>query len=344
VSRLPGGGERGALPPLLQRYTGPGSILCFHALDAPGLHSAGPTSVPVELFRTTLELVRRWAHVVPLSEILARRRAGQGTGGLVAITFDDAYRSVAELATPLLSARGIPVTLFVTTQAAETGGTYWWDRVEDLHPHVPPARWREFEDVIGVPEEYRRGQPLRFGPLRPLRQWVLHCHRGRWPRSGEEALASLEREAGFRTAQRSMTYAEIREFSRSVPVEIGIHTHTHPVLPLLKEAELRREIAQSYRRLTDHFDNVVPFLGVPFGLYDERTIAIAHDSGMHASLSVENFTLSRSTDPRVLHRFVITSREQPWRLAFRLAGLVERWRDPLRVGSIRFPALPSATT
>ena len=54
----------------------------------------------------------------------------------VAITVDDAYRSFAERGWPMLKAAGFPVTLFVSTDAADRGGTRM-------------MTWREIRQLMG---------------------------------------------------------------------------------------------------------------------------------------------------------------------------------------------------
>lgn len=45
----------------------------------------------------------------------------------VALTFDDGYRSVADVAWPELRARGLPATLYVVSRALSDGGRFSWD-------------------------------------------------------------------------------------------------------------------------------------------------------------------------------------------------------------------------
>jgi peptidoglycan/xylan/chitin deacetylase (PgdA/CDA1 family) len=65
--------------------------------------------------------------------VLARPR-----GKTVAVTFDDAYRSIGEHALPLLSRLGLPATLFVPTR--------WVGR-------DTPMAWRGMEHYVGGPHE-----------------------------------------------------------------------------------------------------------------------------------------------------------------------------------------------
>jgi peptidoglycan/xylan/chitin deacetylase (PgdA/CDA1 family) len=238
----------------------------------------------------------------------------------------------------------VPVTIFSVTQAAKTGATYWWDRIDDLFPRVARGRWRAFESACGLPEEYRRGQPTDQGPLRPLRQWVLAAYQGRWPRHLEDALRALEEEAGFRTAHRSMTWEELASLAAVPGVEVGVHTMSHPVLPLLSDADLQREIAGAHADLRERLASVLPVLAVPFGLYDARTLRAAREAGMTASCTVAGMTLGSRNPPHALPRFCVSRGETAARLGLRLLGMLERMRRRGGRDHALYPDLPSATT
>jgi peptidoglycan/xylan/chitin deacetylase (PgdA/CDA1 family) len=321
-----------------------GAILCFHSVTTPARPGEGSAHVPVETFKSYVRFARRFGRLVPLSEIVHRRAAGRSTAGLVALTLDDAYAALHAELRDFLAREQVPVTVFVVAGAARTGEAYWWDRVDDLFPRVAAPRWRAFEDACGVPEAYRRGQPPEDGPLRPLRQWILASAAGRWPARLEPVLAALEDEVGHRTAQRSMTFAQVAELAACAEVEIGVHTLSHPVLPLLADGELAREVAGCFEALRARLGAVVPVLAIPYGLYDERTLRIARAAGMSASLTLGGCLSRRPRRDGAVPRHCLGRGDTLARLGLRVTGvpdLVHRWAGrpaPL------YPALPSATT
>ena len=289
-------------------------------------------------------MARRLGQLVPLAELVRRHAAHRSTAGLVALTFDDAYHALgAQPVREFIAHHHVPLTVFVVTGTARTGAAYWWDRVEELFPHVAADRWRAFENRCGLPEDYRRGQPGEHGPLRPLRQWVLAAYRGRCPAHFEAALSALERELGRSTTQRSMTFQELEALTAIPTVDIGVHTMSHHVLPFLSDLELHREIAGCLDRLRERFDRVVPVLAVPFGLYDERTVRASRIAGMAATLTLGATTLDRAGSDHLLPRFCMMSTDTRTGVALRLLGIREIVRR--RTGpQPQYPELPSATT
>lgn len=108
-------------------------ILCYHAVG--DVASSGDPSglvVSIENFRAQMRYLARRKHVVTLAALLdddvARDRP------CVAITFDDAYRSILTHAAPILEEHGFPATVFAPTkwigrknQWDADGDTPGWD-------------------------------------------------------------------------------------------------------------------------------------------------------------------------------------------------------------------------
>jgi len=94
------------------------------------------TSVAIEQFDAQIALFsgNRY-NVIPATEIVETLYEDQVLPNRsVAITIDDAYRSVYEIAWPRLKAAGLPFTLFVSTDAIDDGGPAFmtWDQIREL--------------------------------------------------------------------------------------------------------------------------------------------------------------------------------------------------------------------
>jgi peptidoglycan/xylan/chitin deacetylase (PgdA/CDA1 family) len=83
-------------------------VLCYHAVSE--RWPADLSLTPDALERQVRGLLDRGYRGVTFSEAVA-----EGEGRRVAVTFDDAYRSVHRLALPILERLGVPATLFVPT-------------------------------------------------------------------------------------------------------------------------------------------------------------------------------------------------------------------------------------
>lgn len=114
------------------------TVLGWHRIDSrPG----GLSTTPEEL-RRHLGLLESW-HVLSLSEGVARLKLGTLPRRAVALTFDDGYASVADVAWPLLKARRWPATFYVCSGFLG-GGRFPWDSSEV--PLVSASGLRDLAD------------------------------------------------------------------------------------------------------------------------------------------------------------------------------------------------------
>ena len=111
---------------LVDRFAPGAVVLLYHRvteLDSdPQLLAVKPSN-----FEAQLDVLKSVATIVPLRELqetIARRGSGRG---LAAITFDDGYADNFEIAKPLLEARAIPATVFVSSGFVRSGRGFPWD-------------------------------------------------------------------------------------------------------------------------------------------------------------------------------------------------------------------------
>ncbi|MGA8217850.1 MAG: polysaccharide deacetylase family protein [Solirubrobacterales bacterium] len=99
----------------------PTLILTYHAIEA----GPPPLCVEKDLFARHLAVLEdSGAEAVTISELADRLRAGRSTDDAVAITFDDGFASVARVAAPMLTERGLKATAFCV--AGHLGGRNDW--------------------------------------------------------------------------------------------------------------------------------------------------------------------------------------------------------------------------
>jgi peptidoglycan/xylan/chitin deacetylase (PgdA/CDA1 family) len=321
-----------------------GAVLCFHGLDVEGAPAHSSMHVPAALLEGVVEAVHGLGTLVPLRDIVGRYLEGRSTAGLVALTADDGYASWLT-AEPFLTRHGIPLTVFAVSDALATGWRFWWDRIDESAPRAHPERWRRFEDECGLPTAYRVGQPSTEGPARPMRQWILAEHAGRWPRALENPMVRLEEELGPPTAQRSMTVAEFSGFLERTGADVGVHTVSHAALPFLSDDEMGTEIREGYKTLRGGFRRTLPYLAIPFGLFDARTLRVAGDAGMKVSLTLAGCALDRPFAAELgMPRVCVVRQHAPGVLALKaspVAALLGRLRGD---EALSYPVLPSPTT
>jgi peptidoglycan/xylan/chitin deacetylase (PgdA/CDA1 family) len=320
-----------------------GAILCFHGLDIDGTPSRSSMHVSHDRFAAIIDSARTLGTIVPLRTIIERHLAGQPTAGLIALTSDDSYASWLA-AESLLGRLAAPVTFFAVGNALASGRVFWWDRIEELEQEATAQQWRSFEDAAGLPSAFRTQAAL--GRSRPLRQWLLSAHAGKEPAAFTNALTALEQVLGRSTQQRAMTGGELTGFLQRTGSDLAVHTASHAALPFLGDEEVVTEVRNGFEQLRALIPTTLPYLAIPFGLFDARTSLLAARAGMVASLTLEGDPLDRPFDPAIgLARLCVVREQEPGNITLKLsrvAGVISRLRG--QHASSRFPELPSPTT
>lgn len=151
-------------------------VLCYHAVSPSWPAELSVT--PDELDRQLAELVRRGYRGARFGEALGAHGRGEGLsdeghpggrrdrsghrGRVASVTFDDAYRSVLDLAKPILDRYGFPGTVFVVTD--------WPGRAQPMH-------WPGIDGWLGSEHERELGA-LDWDELRALADagWEIGSH------------------------------------------------------------------------------------------------------------------------------------------------------------------------
>lgn len=119
------------LAPLMAAAASGAVALMYHHV---GVGEYPSTNVTTDQFEAHLRyLAENDYTVMPLAEIVRAIRAGESLPPrAVAITFDDAYRSVYTEAFPRLKSRGWPFTVFVSTGSVGGGNFMTWDEMREM--------------------------------------------------------------------------------------------------------------------------------------------------------------------------------------------------------------------
>jgi peptidoglycan/xylan/chitin deacetylase (PgdA/CDA1 family) len=122
-------------------------VLCYHAVseDWPASLSVTP-----EALERQVQLLARRGYRGATFERVAD---GSTDGRVVAVTFDDAYLSVLELAKPILDAVGFPGTVFVPTDyPGRPERPMAWDGIDQWvgGPHEPDLRPMSWDQIRGL--------------------------------------------------------------------------------------------------------------------------------------------------------------------------------------------------
>src|SRR5690625_1934028 len=121
----------------------PSFTIMYHSVDKDA-HHPHQVRVSPERFRQHMHRFSRWGlRGVSVRDLVEAHRRGTAAD-LIGLTFDDGYRTVADIAAPILQDFGFTATVFVVCE--QLGGTNVWDQPGRARPLFDTG---DFADLVG---------------------------------------------------------------------------------------------------------------------------------------------------------------------------------------------------
>lgn len=297
---------------------GEGAVLAFHGLRvddaAAGVGDAG-LHLRISIFKSLCEHLARDYQVMKLGEMAEILEAG---GKLpqraVALTFDDGYASNYELGYPVLQELGLPATVFLATGFLDGDAPLWFQQV-DLA--LGRGGRMQGESDLGVVLRRLKGLPDEV-----LREEV---------RALVESVGGLPMgEAELPAVMRPMTWGQAREMLGSGLIDLGGHTHTHPVLARCGVEKQRWELEMCRERMRAELGVVPRLFAFPnggAGDCTEETLRLLKETGFVAAWTMVSGRVRRGEARMMQPRY--GAPESLWELEATVSGAFElprRWK------------------
>jgi peptidoglycan/xylan/chitin deacetylase (PgdA/CDA1 family) len=243
----------------LDRSSFPGVLtLCYHGIrespDDDGSNPFANLHVVADTFAKQMAMIAKTCHPIDLQTFCDAQAHGHRLPARpVLITFDDGYRSVFELARPILRRHGIPAAVFVCSEPVRHQRLFSFDAVTR---------------AIG---------PEAFDALRaqPDDTWRKTAEQHDTPADDAPHLAP-------------MTQAQVRQLADE-GFAIGVHTASHAALGKAPADVQRRELESCRAAIESWTGRRVDALAYPFGTpgvdYTGETVAIAASLGFRAGFT-----------------------------------------------------------
>jgi peptidoglycan/xylan/chitin deacetylase (PgdA/CDA1 family) len=265
------------------RLLGGALILGYHRV-ADVTRDEYEVCVASEHFAEQMEALNKFAHPIPLSELVACLQEGSVRPKSVAVTFDDGYADTLYEAKPVLERYEIPATVFVCT--GSVGNEFWWDELERLvmssnaEPDALCMEMRGNHIPWHLPDiSLRMGTESRRRFCHALYNYLL----GLDVEDRNQAMDSIRRWSGVPSIEvtaRSMNHDELLQLVEGGLVELGAHTRHHPMLPRLTLARQREEIVASKRDLEALLGKRVEGFAYPNGSATDDARRIVREAGL----------------------------------------------------------------
>src|SRR5438477_8208132 len=268
------------------------AILMYHRIARESFDPWG-LAVEEQRFAAQLEWLERNRTVLPLGEFARLHRERRLHSDAVAITFDDGYRSPLRVAVPLLERLCLHATVFLPAELIVRGSQFWWDELAQIVLGFDGNILRLEGSELKIPpkDECDRSWRPDTPPDTP-RQVVFYRIwsglRAKQPAMIESVMAELRNQAPHAPdGDRPISTDEVRSIT-SAAVDFGSHALTHPSLPMLDEADQRREIEASRPLCASLTGRTPTAFAYPYGDFDERTERLVRGAGFECACSAEH--------------------------------------------------------
>ena len=271
-----------------QRCAGPRLVICaYHGLVSAPLEIPDWCFLDVASFRKQVEFLRRHFELMSLGEAVMRLAEGELDRPAAVITFDDGFRSVHDLAFPVLRELNAPATVFLVTGLVDTDDTVWFCRINqavtESHRNVLAWDGTQF-DLGSVGAKTAASASIqdrlkRFPQARLIEEveWIVR-------ELGGDPGRPVGQDSPFRILEREM----IATMATSGLVEFGAHTVSHAILRPLTAPERRVEIGASLAAVAQVTGQPCDLFAYPNGRptdYDNDTIRLLRELEVRAAVT-----------------------------------------------------------
>lgn len=265
------------------------TILMYHTIAMRPPPVANWCVVELASFESQMEYLARECKVLPLSEVLDRiERDRTLPERTVCLTFDDGFRSVASLASPILARRQLPATVFLVTGTVGSPRPAWADRVLHALSHTGLASipFDGGEWPLGSPGERARS-------IRGIREILKAQDEDRREADVTEIMrAADEPELPSDSELMPLSWEEVDHLHRQGGWEFGSHTHSHTILARCRPERQLEELRRSRDILLERIGRATLFAypnGAP-GDFDAVTRDLLARCGYRCALTATEDT------------------------------------------------------
>ncbi len=292
----------------INRFLSPGGpegkllVFIFHrVLEKPDpLQPYEPT---VDQFEWMMKQVAANFNVLRLEEAVQRLAENRLPPAAACITFDDGYRDNAELAKPVLVRHGLVGTFFIATAFLGSGRMWNDDIVEAIRKlGAEHADWQKYG--LGSHRLTTSQERLRcLAEVLPKLKYFPHLER-------EQIAREIAQRSCVSDDSALMMDCEHIRSMVAAGMEIGAHTHSHPILSQISADEVQSEIGQGRAILESITGHPIRVLAYPNGDSSRdlsvRDADLIRNMGFVCAMTTDRGVSDGNTHPFLMPRFT------PW--------------------------------
>ena len=280
-------------------------VLFWHGINERVDAVLCPEVFSVNLFKRQINYLCRHFEIVSIQEFHQRLNDSTFSGKEVLLTFDDGYANNLSVVAPILTAMGIPFTVFVSTDNISSGEFYPTavNRLVTIASGVEklsiPTLGKEYilssiEDRLSASKTISREMKSRsVDEVKSIvNELIGHLRIDEWTRLKEQY-----------DCLRPMNWDEVRQLSRQANVTIGSHCMWHICCHERQSQEIVREqIVSSKQIIEEQLQAPCDFFAYPNGDYtdySDNCVTSVYRLGFSAETKTTVSVANRGILPRI---------------------------------------------
>jgi len=255
-------------------------ILLYHSVEyeknlnpliATNVHNVSP-----DIFYRQLEHLKKKYTFISIDEMADYLLKGKRPKRILALTFDDGYKSVLNNALPVLQNLEIPATFYITKKLI-TEKSFWRDKVRYI---IDQELEREFLQFVSKHNsEFKQINSFYWDTKNPdlISSFLVESEMDSFFKANNINLSNYQ----------DNLYLDEKDIAAHPFIEFGNHTTSHYVLSSLESAKQAKDIKEAEEYLSSFEVPVSRVFSIPFGnpgTYNDDTIKILKELGYKAAL------------------------------------------------------------
>ena len=237
-------------------------------------------ATPIYAFDNMCRFLSKKFRVIHLSQMSSHFKNTSAPAAV--ISFDDGHRDIIEHVWPIVSKYRLKINVNIDTEILETGKPQDFIRVYDVLNHTKASNYfnpKYLDEPVALNSTDPYTTELKFSQL--------------LSNLGPVERRELSRDVLTKLGDTAFSYSNVLSkkdvrFLSDNGVEIGSHSHTHPLLPSLSQEQLEAELSCSKEILENICKKEINILAFPNGKVNDSVEKTARRLGYQYFLKTED--------------------------------------------------------
>ena len=236
-------------------------ILLYHGVTkykSFGIENYSKKHISKKKFEKQMKFLNKNINVVPLKEIRNKKNS-------VAITFDDTFKNVCDVALPILKKYNLPATFFISTGFIGKKKNFWVDKLEMYINFSTIKKVKVFfkSKIFSINTQNNKNKIRTINLLKKF----LKTQK---PKIRDDLLNKLRKilkpkKIIYAKNYKTLNWSDVKKLHSPPFYEVGGHTVNHEILSYLDNKAMKYEIRECLKQLRTRVSNKIDLFSYPEG-------------------------------------------------------------------------------